>query len=122
MITAALGFVALENALFIFNPILQRDLIGAVSTGGLRFMGASLLHVISSGTIGAGLALSFYKAKHIKFGYFCTSFVLAVVFHTSFNLFLLNEQGSGTFFTFSGVWFGAVLLILLFEKVKTIAR
>lgn len=66
MITAALGFVALENTLFIFNPLLQKDLIGGLLTSNFRFIGSSLLHVLSSAVIGAGIAVSFYKSKKIK--------------------------------------------------------
>ena len=52
MITGALGFVALENALFIVNPLSQGNIVESIITGNLRFMGASLLHVVSSATIG----------------------------------------------------------------------
>src|SRR3989338_8162046 len=61
MITAALGFVALENTLFIIGPLLGDDILKGVITGNLRFIGASLLHVVSSGIIGFALSLSFYK-------------------------------------------------------------
>src|SRR3990167_6654370 len=35
MITAALGFVALENTLFIFGPLIGKDIVGSVVTGNL---------------------------------------------------------------------------------------
>ena len=52
MIVIALGFAALENALFIFNPLVAGDLLNTALTGGFRFLGATLLHVLSSGTVG----------------------------------------------------------------------
>src|SRR3989344_2465376 len=61
MITAALGFVALENTLFLLGPLLGQDIPQSIVTGNLRFIGASLLHIICSGLIGATLAFSFYR-------------------------------------------------------------
>src|SRR3989338_9470647 len=59
MITAALGFVALENTLFILGPLLiGEELTRSVIAGNLRFIGASLLHVVSSGIVGVSLAFS----------------------------------------------------------------
>ena len=52
MITAALGFSALENALFIFNLIDGGNFIQGLMTGNSRFLGATLLHVASSAAIG----------------------------------------------------------------------
>ena len=60
MITAALGFVALENALFILGPLLDGEITQSIITGHMRFIGASLLHVVSSGLIGISLAFSFF--------------------------------------------------------------
>ncbi len=120
MITAALGFVALENTLFIINPLLQQDLVGGVITGNFRFIGASLLHVISSAAVGAGMALSFYKSRTIQIEDFLIGFMLAVIIHTSFNLFILNQPGFHAFKTFSILWGGIALLLLFFEKVKRI--
>lgn len=121
MITAALGFVALENALFIWNPLLQFDLIGALSTGSMRFVGASLLHVVSSGALGLMMALAFYGSWAKKMAYGLIGLVLAVVIHTTFNMFILRQDSSQSLQTFAAVWFGAALLLLFFEKVKTIA-
>jgi RsiW-degrading membrane proteinase PrsW (M82 family) len=118
MITAALGFVALENTLFIINPILQKDIIGEVLTGNFRFIGASLLHVVSSSTIGASIALNFYRPKKVQILYMIFAFCLAVGFHTAFNLFILNQPGYGAFKTFFVVWAGVGVLFLLFEKIK----
>ncbi len=121
MIVAALGFVALENTLFIANPLLIQNLTGGVLTADLRFIGASLLHVVSSATIGAALALSFFKSKAVQTTYLWTGFLLAVIFHTTFNLFIIHQAQEYTLATFGVVWFGVILLFLLFEKVKAIA-
>lgn len=120
MITAALGFVALENTLFIFNPLFQQDLIGGVLTGNFRFIGSSLLHILSSATIGAGIAVSFYEDKKIKKRDFFLGFVVAILIHTVFNMFIISQQGFGVFKTFAILWLGVMILMLLFERVKRI--
>ena len=61
MIVAALGFVAMENTLFLIDPLISGNLGNTIITGNLRFIGATLLHVMSSSTIGIFLALSFTK-------------------------------------------------------------
>src|SRR3989344_4852454 len=60
MITAALGFAALENTLFLINPLLGGDALSGILTGNLRFIGASLLHVLASGVVGLAPGLGFY--------------------------------------------------------------
>ncbi len=122
MITVALGFVALENALFIFDPLIQQDLTGAISSGLFRFIGASLLHVLSSATIGTALALTFYKKTSVRVLWGTCGFILAVAIHTAFNLFLINGTNTSAFSIFGSVWIGVVLLLVMFEKVKALRR
>lgn len=122
MITAALGFVALENALFIFGPLIGEDFTRSIVTGNLRFIGASLLHVISSSIIGVSLAFSFYKSKREHVIWTTLALVLAIVVHTGFNLAIVHWNNSGAMLAFGLVWIGVVLLLLAFEKAKTIAR
>ncbi|MDO8569209.1 MAG: PrsW family glutamic-type intramembrane protease [bacterium] len=122
MITAALGFVALENTLFIFEPLIGENIITSVVTGNLRFIGASLLHVVSSGIIGAALAFSFYKSRTGRVTFILIALILAIVFHTIFNLAIIHWNISGTMLAFGLVWIGVILLLLAFEKAKTIAR
>jgi protease PrsW len=120
MITAALGFAALENTLFLINPLLQSDIASTFITGNLRFIGSTLLHTVSSGTIGAALALTFYKPVQERIAFGVMAFFLAIAAHTAFNLFIVNESGFGTFLTFGTVWAGVAALIFMFEKVKSI--
>lgn len=122
MITAALGFVALENALFIFGPLIGEDIMKSVITGNLRFIGASLLHVVSSGIIGVSLAFSFYKSRAVRIILTILALILAVIFHTGFNLAIIYWDNSGATLAFSLVWASAILLLLAFEKAKTIAQ
>ena len=52
LVTVALGFSALENTLFLMGPLEQGDVLKTIVTGDLRFIGATLLHTLSSATIG----------------------------------------------------------------------
>ncbi|MBI2673758.1 MAG: PrsW family intramembrane metalloprotease [Candidatus Zambryskibacteria bacterium] len=122
MITAALGFVALENTLFIVGPLVGKDIVTSIITGNLRFIGASLLHVVSSGIIGVSLALSFLKPKRQRIILGGLALILAIAFHSSFNLAIIYWDNSGAMFAFGLVWIGVILLLLAFEKAKTIAR
>ncbi len=122
MITAALGFVALENALFIFGPLIGEDITKSVITGNLRFIGASLLHVVSSGIIGVALAFSFYKPRRARFIFVFFALILAIIFHIGFNLAIIHWDNLGTMFAFGLVWTGVVALLVLFERAKRIAR
>jgi RsiW-degrading membrane proteinase PrsW (M82 family) len=121
MITAALGFSAFENFLFILAPILDGQIETAVITANLRFIGASLLHVASSGMLGAVIAFSFYKKERMKKRYLLAGFILATTLHTVFNSFIIRSEQ----FTLLGlitVWVSIVGIILIFEKVKKIQR
>jgi len=123
MITAALGFVALENALFILGPLLiGEELTRSVIAGNLRFIGASLLHVVSSGIVGVALAFSFYKSRRRRITIAVLALILAIAFHTGFNLAIVHWNNSGALLAFGLVWIGVILLLLAFEKAKTIAR
>ena len=122
LIVAALGFVTLENALFLREPLSNGDVIGAIVNGNLRFVGSSLLHVMSSATIGASMAMSFYRNNRIKKEHLLSGVILAIILHTIFNLFIINESHGNVFLTFGMVWIGIVVLLLLFEKIKHTRR
>lgn len=119
MITAALGFSALENTLFLFNIIDVGLLSQSVITGNSRFLGATLLHIASSASIGVMLGLAYYKKALVKIIFLFTGIVLSIVLHTSFNL-LIIKLGKDLFFVFAGVWILIILLIVLIEKIKKI--
>jgi len=121
LITAALGFSALENVLFIFSPLLEGDIVGALITSNLRFVGATLLHISSSAIVGIFLAFSFYKTKKIQMRRLFTGFVFAVALHTVFNSFIIRAEK----FTLIGlitVWIVIIAIILILEKVKKIYK
>tara|TARA_B100000508_G_scaffold118127_1_gene98069 strand:- start:363 stop:1061 length:699 start_codon:yes stop_codon:yes gene_type:complete len=118
MIVVALGFAALENALFVFNPLAAGDYLGSALTGGFRFLGATLLHVLASGTVGVCLALAYYKSKTTQVFAGTAGLFIAIVLHALFNFFIMDASGKTILAVFLFVWMGIILLFLLFEKVK----
>lgn len=119
-ITVALGFSALENALFILSPLSDGEIATTIVTGNLRFIGATLVHVISSASIGFMIGLAFYKGPIFKTFSAIIGVIIAVALHTSFNLAIINGTATNTLKVFGWVWVAVVLLIILFEEVKAI--
>ncbi|MBI5126535.1 MAG: PrsW family intramembrane metalloprotease [Candidatus Taylorbacteria bacterium] len=120
MITAALGFAALENAFFIMGPLSTGAIAKTIITGNLRFIGATLLHVVASGTVGMCMGLAFYKKGFGRFLALITGLIIATALHTTFNLFIISATAFDTLKIFGVVWIGVIIIILLFEKVKAV--
>lgn len=121
MITAALGFVALENTLFILGPLLGEETTQGIITGNMRFIGASLLHVVASGFVGVSLSFSFYQPKGRRVLKALFALIFAVLFHAGFNLLIIIYGGAGTAAAFISVWAAVLYILWAFEKSKTIA-
>ena len=120
MITAALGFAALENILFLIAPVTGGDVVGGVVTGSLRFVGATLLHVVSSAIVGIFIAFVFYRSRFVKFVFGLAGLLFAIVLHTVFNLSIIEESNGIMITAFYSVWIAIVFLLLVLEKIKTI--
>src|SRR3989344_5668784 len=104
MITAALGFAALENTLFLLAPIGQGSFTAGLITGNLRFVGAMVLHVVASSTIGLAMGLSFYKSRFLKRIYFVLGLFTSIFLHTLFNISIILTEGDGIFWVFGILW------------------
>jgi RsiW-degrading membrane proteinase PrsW (M82 family) len=126
MIAIALGFAALENALFILTPLMNDEFTTVAVTGSFRFLGASLLHVLASATIGVCLAFAFYKSTTVKLLYGTLGLFIAILLHALFNFFIIraSEPGkeNGVLMVLLFVWMGIILLFLLFEKIKLLEK
>ena len=119
LITAALGFSALENAFFLVNFIDSNLVAQSIISGNMRFIGATLLHTASSATIGVFMAFGFYKNRERKKNFLFTGLLLATLLHVIFNSIIIKFDDN-IFLTFAGVWVAIVLLLFIFEKIKTI--
>ncbi|KKU52091.1 MAG: hypothetical protein A3H69_04625 [Candidatus Sungbacteria bacterium RIFCSPLOWO2_02_FULL_47_9] len=89
MITSALGFAALENALFIVPNLAKNFDVGLQLTAN-RFIGANLLHATASGIVGYFLARAFFS--HYRHHFLAIGIVLAVLLHTSFNYLIIKKE------------------------------
>lgn len=144
LITAALGFAALENMFFIFKEFSDDGFAAGLFSGNLRFLGASLVHIISSGVIGTSIAFSFFhpvknmplwkrfkmnhtqdagieisnevRREHQKRNIFA-GFILATLLHSFFNYFIISRE-ENIFKIFLVVWIFAVIIIYIFERSK----
>lgn len=118
MVTVALGFAAIENALFLLSPLAGTTPVEAFLTGNLRFVGATLLHVLSSAVVGAFLAFSFYKTKTQKMIYTVTGIILAAALHSGFNVLILRAAEEHLLRTFALVWIGVIIMLAVLEYIK----
>lgn len=122
LVTAALGFSALENALFLWTPLQQGDILRGLVTEDLRFMGATLLHTLASVTIGISLAFSYYMPAATRRVSAFVGVILAITLHTLFNFFILQEGSTATFWIFLCIWVGIVAALLMTERIKQPAK
>jgi RsiW-degrading membrane proteinase PrsW (M82 family) len=120
MVTVALGFAAAENALFLLSPISGDTLLETILTGNLRFIGATLLHVLSSATIGVAIGLAFYKRRKVRRVYVACGVILAALLHSTFNFLILNTPEEHLLRTFGLVWVGVIALLAVLEFIKRI--
>ena len=61
LVTAALGFAALENTLFLLKPLSIGENTLSILAGELRFLGSTLLHAVASGVLGLAIGFSLHK-------------------------------------------------------------
>ena len=115
MIVAAMGFATLENIGAIANIPTQFAFVNAFFTAAsLRFVGATLLHALTSGVVGYHWALGVARKKigrNLAIG-----FLYATVLHAIFNYLILN---------FGNIAYTVVLLLIIgffvlndFDKLK----
>ena len=109
MISAGLGFAAMENILFV-APKICEGMNQAIYFLLLRFVTATLLHSLASGIIGFFFALAIiYHRKSLLF----VGFILGVGLHTIYNYSIIVSD-----WKFSSYVLPAVLLIgIIFVKI-----
>ena len=112
MITAALGFAMVENIAIMFNIKILSEAFSIIT---LRFVGATLLHALSSGLVG------YYWAKGIisnrtKLLVF-KGIVFATLLHMVFNYLILSFKETLIYPTIFLI-IVALLIFWDFEKIK----
>ena len=123
IITAALGFSAMENTLYIFRDLANSGAIEVFGNGNMRFLGATIVHIVSSAFIGIAIAFSFYAPKYIKFFAIAIGIFTATLLHAYFNLSIIESDGTmKTLLVFSQFWGAIIGIIVLLALVKRIPR
>jgi RsiW-degrading membrane proteinase PrsW (M82 family) len=118
LITVALGFAALENALFLYAPLSVGNIAESAITGNLRFIGPTLIHVLGAAIIGGALAFSFFRSRFERVRLVVLGVILAATLHTYFN-FLIITTGAGQILTvFLAVWVAIICVLLALERIK----
>jgi Predicted membrane protein len=118
MVVVALGFSALENTLFLIDPLMNGAYMESIITGKFRFLGATLVHVLSSGIIGVTLAFAYYKSRQQKILFSLLGLSSAIALHATFNFLIIGSTGEGILNILFLVWIGIVALLFTLEKVK----
>jgi len=119
MIIAALGFVALENILIFLSPKVFLLPIGeTLGLAGFRFISATFLHALCSGTIGFFLALSFFESEN-KSKLLALGLGIAALLHGIYNFSIMETEGNAQFIIPIIILIGLALFVSFgFKKVK----
>ncbi len=120
LIVLALGFGLVENILAASQEIVEGGiLLPVLQTMSLRFVGANLLHALSSGIIGFFWALSLSKKKK---SYLYWGLILGIVLHFFFNLVIIKFGGTAVFLISLGLFLVTIGLLWAFDLLKKIKK
>ncbi len=118
LLTAGLGFAALENAMYLIQPIAVNNAVVGALTGNMRFLGSTLLHSVTSGLVGISIGLAFFKSGSTRFFYGLIGLLSAIALHSVFNFFIMMENGEKFMQVFGFLWVVTIIIMLLFEKLR----
>ena len=119
LITSALGFSAMENFFFLIKPEFSAL---SLITANMRFIGATLLHLLSSATIGLFIAFAFYKNKINNIFGVILGLLTATVLHSLFNIFIIKDEGQNILTVFAVLWSLIIILLLFLERIKSLKK
>lgn len=123
LITVALGFAAFENFFFLFSAFHDGIFQGLVISN-LRFLGATLLHALSSAIVGYGIALAFYNKRTVQRRDLLWGLLGATLLHGIFNSVITShsETGGSIQMTLAILSITGVFIIFAFDRVKKMRR
>lgn len=121
MLTAAIGFAAMENTLYLIDYLNNFDLMNSLLERGKRFFGSTLLHIVSSACIGVALTLSYDRRKKWRPLLLPIGIVSAIALHTLFNV-LVTGSSEGIWKGFITVWIATVVMLVLLQFVKSYVK
>ncbi|MCP6726973.1 MAG: PrsW family intramembrane metalloprotease [Patescibacteria group bacterium] len=92
MIISALGFAALENIFILFGLGFAAPGGDVLALSAFRFVGATLLHALVSGTFGYFIAISILNPRQRLFA-IPIGLGVATFLHGLFNIYIIKGQG-----------------------------
>lgn len=121
MVIAGLGFAALENIFVLLDLGLPFKISETLTLTLFRFLGATFLHALCSGTIGFFLALSFYKTNQ-RLRMIILGLTISTLLHGLFNFSIIGLKGNFKILIPAIILLGlGIFVSLAFQKIKTIA-
>jgi RsiW-degrading membrane proteinase PrsW (M82 family) len=114
MITAALGFAMVENLAIMLSIKVLSEAFGIII---LRFVGATLLHALSSALVGYYWAKGLLEIRNWKLE-IAKGIILATFLHTIFN-YLIMVSKEVIIYPIIFLTIAALFIFWDFEKVKT---
>jgi protease PrsW len=120
LIVLALGFGAVENILVTYQEIVNYgQFIPTLQIISLRFIGANLLHALSSGIIGFFWALKLVTGKKRYLG---VGLTLGILLHWMFNIAIINLGGDAVFLISLILFLACVFILWAFDVLKQIQK
>ncbi|OGG59618.1 hypothetical protein A3C89_00150 [Candidatus Kaiserbacteria bacterium RIFCSPHIGHO2_02_FULL_50_50] len=134
MIMIGVGFATFENVLYLYKTLIEVNgtailpLAGTpagaelIRVGAMRFIGASLVHIVSSATIGVAMAFAFTASQRIRLLAGLLGLSTATLLHTLFNLTIMSQTQTASSLgaVFLGVWISVIVLLLFMERIKRV--
>lgn len=121
MVTAALGFAAIEN-FFYAVAAYDTSIFPSLGSLGGRFLTSTFLHVVSSGFMGYFLARALF-APHRHKSFIVLGLTLSTALHGLYNHFIIREQTAFLaqipFPSFAILVFGGAILLFLYRHLRT---
>ncbi len=93
MITAAMGFAALENFLLLFSA--DTTALGMFKISVLRFISATFFHALASGILGVFLI---YGYRFLNKFFIFSGFLVVTLFHGTYNILAMRIEDPLAFF------------------------
>lgn len=121
LLTAALGFAAMENTLYLLKDIMHSGSSLIILDSNLRFIGATTLHIVSAAILGIAFAFAYHSRFWIQFIAGFVGILLATLLHAYFNLSIMDTYGTlNTLAVFAPFWGAIIGIIILIQIVKRI--
>ena len=126
MIDAALGFAALENILVLFPGLNTFTFIDTTIISSFRFIGATFLHALCSGTVGFFLALSILKPRK-KLLLISSGLAIAAILHGLYNFSIIKLEHNFNFIYILIILLSALAFFISFgfkklKKIKSVCE